>query len=148
MPELLTVFFSSLQGLFGTSMYNIISSNVINLIQYICSIRINKNVYVIKENRALKVELGIVIITIIIPIAMIWFDMEVNIGLVPIFLLAFVMFYFIKGNAYKVYKMNTLSSKEEEEIEQEKKWVKNKRKYAFITGLELIRNRSCFVYRG
>ncbi len=43
MPELLTVFFSSMQGLFSASIYNIISSNVINLVQYITSIIINKN---------------------------------------------------------------------------------------------------------
>ncbi len=43
MPELLTVFFSSMQGLFDTSIYNIISSNVINFVQYIVSIVINKN---------------------------------------------------------------------------------------------------------
>lgn len=43
MPELLTVFFSSIQGLFSASIFNIISSNVINLIQYITSIVINKN---------------------------------------------------------------------------------------------------------
>lgn len=49
MPELLTVFFSSIQGLFDTSIYNIISSNVINLIQYIASITINKNRKSIKK---------------------------------------------------------------------------------------------------
>ena len=43
MPELLTVFFSSIQGLFSASIFNIISSNVINVVQYITSIAINKN---------------------------------------------------------------------------------------------------------
>jgi len=43
MPELLTVFFSSMQGLFSASIFNIISSNVINVVQYITSIAINKN---------------------------------------------------------------------------------------------------------
>ena len=42
-PELLTVSFSALAGLIGTSIYNIISSNVINSIQYAFSIYINKN---------------------------------------------------------------------------------------------------------
>ena len=70
MPELLTVFFSSLQGMFDTSIYNIISSNVINFTQYITSIVINKNGKVLR-NRALKVELGIVVFTILIPLAMI-----------------------------------------------------------------------------
>lgn len=43
MPELLTVIFSATQGLMDTSIYNIVSSNVINVIQYITSIMINKN---------------------------------------------------------------------------------------------------------
>lgn len=43
MPEILTVFFSSMQGLFSASIFNIVSSNVINFIQYITSIAINKN---------------------------------------------------------------------------------------------------------
>ena len=42
-PEFLTVTVSSFRGLMGTSFYNIISSNVINFIQYSVSIIINKN---------------------------------------------------------------------------------------------------------
>ena len=42
-PELLTVAFSSSAGFIGTGIYNILSSNVINLIQYIFSIYLNKN---------------------------------------------------------------------------------------------------------
>ena len=42
-PELLTISASSLRGLTGASMYNILSSNVINLIQYLGSIILNKN---------------------------------------------------------------------------------------------------------
>lgn len=137
MPELLTVFFSSLQGLFATSIFNIISSNVINFFQYIWSIRINKNEKVIKRNRALKIELIIVISTIIIPIAMVISDMEINIGIVPIFILAFIMLYYLKTNAYKVYKMNSLSEIEERKIKEEKKWAKNKNK-AILTWVQLI----------
>ena len=96
MPELLTVFFSSLQGLYGTSMYNIISSNVINFVQYIWSIIINKNVKVLR-NRALKIELSMCIATIIIPIAMIAVGMEANLTIVPI-LLGVGVILFIVGN--------------------------------------------------
>ena len=42
-PEFLTVTISSFQGLASTSLYNIISSNIINLAQYILSLIINKN---------------------------------------------------------------------------------------------------------
>ena len=49
MPELLTVCFSSVAGLVSTSIYNIISSNAINFIQYLASIIINKNYKIIKN---------------------------------------------------------------------------------------------------
>lgn len=138
MPELLTVFFSSLQGLYGTSIYNIISSNVINFIQYIGSIKINKNEKIIKQNRALKIELVMVVLTIIIPIAMEIFGIEANIGIIPLFILVFALFYYLKRNAYKVYKMQVMSKEETKEIEEEKKWVKNKEKLAIITFAKLL----------
>lgn len=138
MPELLTVFFSSLQGMLGTSMFNIISSNVINFIQYIWSIRLNKNEKVIKKNRALKIELGIIIATIIIPIAMVIANIDVELKIVPIFILLFVMLYYLKTNAYKVYKINALSEIEERKIKEEKKWVKNKKEKEVLTWAQLI----------
>ncbi len=138
MPELLTVFFSSLQGLYGTSIYNIISSNVINFIQYIGSIKINKNEKIIKQNRALKIELVMVVLTIIIPIAMEIFGIEANIGIIPLFILIFALFYYLKRNVYKVYKMQVMSKEETKEIEEEKKWVKNKEKLAIITFAKLL----------
>lgn len=138
MPELLTVFFSSLQGMLGTSMFNIISSNVINFIQYIWSIRLNKNEKVIKKNRALKIELGIIIATIIIPIAMVIANIDAELKIVPIFILLFVMLYYLKTNAYKVYKINALSEIEERKIKEEKKWVKNKKEKEVLTWTQLI----------
>ena len=136
-PELLTVFFSSLQGLIQTSTYNIISSNVINFVQYYASIIINKNGNVLR-NKAIKVELGIVIATIIIPILMLITNLEVSITIVPIFILTFIMLYYIRGNAYKVYKIKEIDNEELEKIEEEKKWVRGKRKLAIITSIELI----------
>ena len=38
MPELLTISISSMNGLMSTSVYNILSSNIINFIQYMVSI--------------------------------------------------------------------------------------------------------------
>lgn len=137
MPELLTVFFSSLQGMFDTSIYNIISSNVINFTQYITSVVINKNGKVL-QNRALKIELGIVVFTILIPLAMIVFGINANITIVPIFILAFIMLYYIKGNAYKVYKIQDINSEEIRKIEEEKKWVRHKEKKAVTTVLQLF----------
>ena len=42
-PELLTVSISAFAGLSSTSAYNIISSNIINFVQYISAIYMNKN---------------------------------------------------------------------------------------------------------
>ncbi len=137
MPELLTVFFSATQGLYDTSIYNIISSNVINFIQYIWSIVINKNGTVL-QNRALKTELVMVIVTIIIPVLMVIFNIEASIGIVPIFILLFILLYYIKGNVYKIYKIHELSDEENAKIQEEKKWLKNKQKVALITFLKLI----------
>ena len=137
MPELLTVFFSATQGLYDTSIYNIISSNIINFIQYIWSIVINKNGKVL-QNRALKTELVMVIVTIIIPILMVIFNIEASIGIVPIFILLFILLYYIKGNVYKMYKIHELSDEENAKIQEEKKWLKNKQKVALITFLKLI----------
>ncbi len=136
-PELLTVFFSSLQGLIQTSTYNIISSNVINFIQYYASIIFNKNGNVLR-NKAIKIELGIVIATIIIPILMLITNLEVSITIVPIFILTFIMLYYIRGNAYKVYKIKEIDNEELEKIEEEKKWVRGKKRLAIITSIELV----------
>lgn len=137
MPELLTVFFSAIQGLFSAGIYNIISSNVINFVQYIASIKINKNEKVLK-NRALKIELFMIVLTIAIPIIMIITKIATNITIVPIFVLLFVLFYYVKGNVYKVYNIRNMGENERRKIEEEKKWVKNKKRLAIITGLELL----------
>ena len=136
MPELLTVFFSAMQGLLSTSIYNILSSNIINFIQYIYSVIKNKNQKAF-QNRALRIEIGMVIFTILIPILLVIFEIEENLSIVPIFILLFILFYFIKGNAYKVYKISALSKEKIDEIQEEKKWMKNKKK-AIIVALQLI----------
>ena len=75
-PELLSVSFASVAGLVGTSIYNIVSSNVINFIQYVISVKINKNGKILR-NRALTIDLVLVVFTILIPIGLIATNMEV-----------------------------------------------------------------------
>lgn len=87
---------------------------------------------------ALKIEIGIVISTILIPIAMVIWKIEANITVVPIFILLFIMFLFIKRNAYRVYGVPEVSDEEKKKIEEEKKWVRNKGKLALITSIELL----------
>ena len=63
-PELLTISASSFNGLLGASIYNVLSSNVINFIQYSAAIMLNRNQKALK-NRAIRIDVILVIITII-----------------------------------------------------------------------------------
>ena len=143
MPEVISVFFISLQGMFATSIFNILSSNTINFIQYFISICKNKNQKVLK-NDALKSDIVMVIITILIPTSIIIFNIEINIGFVPIFIMLFILFYIINTNTHKLY-LSHAKTKELKEFEEEKKWVKGKKDiivkniiYLIIIGIALF----------
>ena len=125
-PEFLTITTSSLRGLSGASVYNILSSNVINLIQYIAAIILNKNTSKLK-NKAIMIDLILVIITIIIPIVLLKFDIELNIFIVPVFVIFYILFRFLNDNAHKLYLAREDESLEQE-IEKEKKWEKGNKK--------------------
>ena len=112
-PELLTITTSSLRGLSGASVYNIISSNVINFIQYIGAILLNKNVDKIK-NRAIITDIILVIFTILIPIVLLKMNIELNIMIAPIFVILYILFRVINDNVHKMYLKN-----EDEKIEHE-----------------------------
>lgn len=143
MPEFLSVSFAATAGLIGTSTYNILSSNIINLGQYILAIALNKNVKALR-NRALKIDILMVIITIIIPIIMLLFNIGTNGKIIPIFILLFVIFYYINSNTHKLY----LQKEEKEEadiIKQESRFIKGKKKiiikysiYLLLTGIALF----------
>ena len=111
-PELLTISASSLRGLTGASMYNILSSNVINLIQYLGSIILNKNRKAF-ENKAIKIDIIMVLLTIAIPLLLMWLDVELNIKIVPIFVLLYILFIYINSNKHKLY-----LSKQDKELEK------------------------------
>lgn len=120
-PELLTITTSSLRGLSGASVYNIISSNVINFIQYIGAILLNKNVDKIK-NRAIITDIILVIFTILIPIVLLKMNIELNIMIVPIFVILYILFRVINDNVHKMYLKNEDEKIEHEiEVEEEKK---------------------------
>ena len=124
-PELLTVSFSAFTGLIDASTYNIISSNVINSIQYLAAIFLNKNQKEL-QNRAIRIDLGMVLLTILIPIGLLVFKMEFAIGIVPIFILLFLLFYFINSHSHKLYLKGI--TEQEKEIEEETKWVRGKKR--------------------
>ena len=142
-PEFLTITTSSLRGLTGASVYNILSSNVINLIQQLGAIISNKNIPKLR-NKAIKIDLILVIFTIIIPIILLKFNIELNLFITPIFIILYVFFRYINNNAHKLY-LKKEDKKLEEEIEKEKRWEKgNKKKvikyviYLFLTGILLF----------
>lgn len=124
-PELLTVSFSAFTGLIEASSYNIISSNIINFIQYITSIFLNKNQKIL-SNKALKIDLVMVLLTILIPITLLVTKIEYNISIVPMFMLLFLLFYFINNHAHKLYLKSNI--KQEAKIEEEAKWIRGKKK--------------------
>lgn len=135
-PELLTVCFSAYAGLIGTSIYNIISSNGINLFQYSLSIYLSKNQKTLK-NKAIRIDLILVLITILLPLFCLITKIEFAPSIIPVFLLLFLLFYYINDNAHKLY-LKKQDKQIEEEIEQEKKWVKGKIKIVITYSFYLV----------
>lgn len=123
-PELLTISFSAFAGLIATSVYNIISSNIINLIQYILAIFLNKNQKQL-QNKGIRIQLILVILTIVIPIIMLGIGIEFEWHIIPIFILLFILFYYINSNVHKLY-LKKQDKNIYDKIEKEKKWVKGK----------------------
>ena len=142
-PELLTISASSFNGLLGASIYNVLSSNVINFIQYGAAIILNKNQRALK-NKAIRIDVILVIITIILPICFIFVKSELKFAMVPVLILLYIGFKKINSNVHKLYLYD-----EDKEIEEhqskENRWERgNKKKVAknicvlIITGLLLF----------
>lgn len=142
-PELLSVSFAAVTGLMGTSIYNILSSNVINFVQYIISMGINKNLKVLR-NKALTIDIIMVIITILIPIGLVVTNFETNLVVVILLIGLFMLFYYINNNTHKLY-LEKEENMEAKEIEKEAKWVRGKKNiiikysiYLVLTGISLF----------
>lgn len=125
-PELLTVAASSFNGLLGASIYNVLSSNVINFVQYLSTIIINKNQRQL-SNLAVKTDLILVIATIIIPIFLIVAKIEMNIWTTIAFIILYIIFKYINGNAHRLY------IKSEEDYEE-----KNENSNSVLANLKYI----------
>ena len=147
MPELLSIGASSFKGLMGASISNVISSNVINLLQYIATIILNKNQKILR-NEAIKIDMVLVVLTIFIPIALVKFNIEMNLELVPLFIILYIFFIYLSNNAHKLYlnkEEKQMEKRLEKEIEKEGKWERgNKQKtikyilYLIGTGIILF----------
>ena len=143
-PELLTICASSYSGLMSASIYNVLSSNVINLIQYYGAIILNKNQKYLK-NKAIKVDLFLVILTIILPIIFIGVKSELQILMVPVLIFLYLGFREIDNNAHKLYLKH--QDKEIEEIQnKEDRWERgNKRKIVKNTLILLLTGILLFI---
>lgn len=113
MPELLTISISSMNGLISMSVFNVLSSNIINLIQYVASIIVNKNKKAF-SNRAIKIDIVLVLMTILIPIFLLWKNVEINLMIVPTFIILYALFRYINNNVHKLY-----LKKEDRQIEKQ-----------------------------
>ena len=131
-PELLTVTISSFRGLMGTSVYNIISSNVINFIQYSVSLIVNKNHKAIK-NKGIIIQNILVILTIIFPIILLKLENTLNIVIVFILVAMYIIFYWISKKIHERYLSYEDIKIEEREKEQEvKEKYNNKQSFIYI----------------
>ena len=109
-PEFLTVTFSAVNGMLDTGIFNILSSNISNTIQYTISILLNKNVNLLK-NRVIKINMILVLLTIIIPIIVWKLQIMDNIIIVPIFIILFYIF-------NKINLISHIGIENEKEIEE------------------------------
>ena len=119
MPEFLSVSFSAAVGLIDTSIYNIISSNFINLLLYILAIIFNQNTDKLK-NKALKGDIVISILTIIIPFFILIIKIDMNLSIIPLFILLFILFYTINQSSHKLYLKEFDEKKETKIINKQK----------------------------
>lgn len=127
-PELLTVVASSFNGLLGASLYNVLSSNIINFFQYMGTIIINKNQRKL-SNPAIKIDIILVIATIIIPVFLIVAKIKINILSAVIFIFLYIIFRYINRNAHKLY---VKKDNKHQEMQKESNSVASNLKYVFF----------------
>ena len=137
-PEVLTVTVTSISGLYATSIFNLFSSNIINLIQYIISIIINKNIRLLK-NKALIVNLILVIITILLPVILLILKIQTSTILIPIFLILYILFLSITNRLHKKY------LKSVDEIAEEYKYKKDKNPIAINVVILIIATMLLYI---
>ena len=122
-PELLTVTISSASGLFYATIFNVLSSNIINFVQYIFAIISNKNINSIK-NKAIIIDILLVIATILIPLIIVIIKIEIKIIFVPIFLFLYFIFIMINNISHKKYLEKENNELERSDNEKTKKNAK------------------------
>lgn len=117
-PELLTIGVASIKGLLGASIYNVLSSNIINLIQYAGAIALNKNQKALK-NKAIKADIILVIITIILPLLFSSIKSEFQLAMVPLLIFLYIGCKKINNDTHKLYLNEEEINKENTKISTE-----------------------------
>ena len=130
-PELLTITASSVSGLMDASIVNAISSNMINIFQYVLTIFMSKNHRALK-NKAVVIDLILSICTIIIPLILISIDKGDSIEIIPVYILLYIVFRIINNNCHKIYSEINI---EEKSIEG--KNIKEKETRLFKNGMKI-----------
>ena len=143
-PELLTITTSSLRGLTGASVYNILSSNVINLIQYLGAILLNKNISKLR-NRAIITDLVLVFFTIAIPIVFLKLDIDLKLAVVPLFIILYILFRVLNNYVHKLYLKNEDAELEKEIEEERKDEKKNPKKVLLYVSILIITGILLFI---
>ena len=148
-PELLTTTISGFKGLLETSIYNILSSNIINLILYIISVFMNKNQRILK-NKVIKIEVILVFITIFIPIILNITKQELNIYYVFIFIGLYLFFKLIDNLVHKKYLNQTKILEDRKNIINYKKTsednkIKENKKLKYVIYILYLLVFYCFL---
>ena len=138
-PELLTISAASINGLIGAGIYNVLSSNVINLIQYVGAIALNKN-HKSLQNKAIKVDIYLVLITILLPLLFSFMKSELSIVMVPILFILYLGFKKVNNDVHQLY-----LPKEDDESEQLEKKTEISKK---STKIKLIRDIVLLIATG
>lgn len=142
-PELLTICASSYSGLVNASVYNVLSSNIINLVQYYLAIILNKNQKTLK-NKAIKIDLFLVGITIILPVFFILIKTEFQVTMVLVFILLYIGFNKINTNIHDLYLKEEDKEIEKNQEKEDKLEIGNKKKIVknitilIVTGILLF----------
>ncbi len=121
-PELLSLGIAGFTGLIDTGIFNILSSNVINVLEYFLTVKINGNIKKMK-NKVIIIELIIVLITIIIPVVIYVKDIELNFMIIIIFLLLFCIFSITDSKIHKKYLEKENEIEEQGTEEKDKKQI-------------------------
>lgn len=127
-PELLTTTVSGFKALLETSIYNILSSNIINIILYIISVFINKNQKILR-NKVIIIELVLVFFTIFIPLILNTTGEKLSFGYIFIFIGLYLIFKLIDNFVHNKYlnKINVLeNNKEKVNGEKQNEKIKTK----------------------